>query len=103
MSHIISNPYVEEDMTNKFVCVIYYKERNDVVVLSNGIGPLEIWDILKYRAYNKEVVPVILDKLIHNNILRGLITFNRSTKKVSLTSKGRKWAENNCGKYTGVI
>jgi hypothetical protein len=103
MSHIISNPYVEEDMTNKFVCVIYYKERNDVAVLSQGISPSKVWDVLGYNAYNKDVVPIILDKLIHNNILRRLISFNRSTKKVSLTSKGRRWAENNCGKYAGVI
>jgi hypothetical protein len=102
MSHIISNPHVEDDMTNKLVCVIYYRERINLQVTSNGMDPFEIWDILKYEAFDEQVVPVILDRLIYNNIERNFVSFNAVTKKISLTEQGRNWAEVNCGRFAGV-
>jgi hypothetical protein len=102
MSHIISNPYAEKDMTIKFVCILYFKDRNDPKVVNEGMDPFEIWDILDYKAFHENVVPVILDKLISNSIKRGYIEFNYATKKVVLTQKGRDWGGHSCQSVSGV-
>ena len=31
MGHIISNPFAEKDMTIKFICVLYLKDRNNEI------------------------------------------------------------------------
>jgi hypothetical protein len=54
MTHIISNPSVENDMTNKLVCVIYYGERKNLQVASNGMDVVDNWDILKYKAFDEQ-------------------------------------------------
>ena len=102
LSHIISNPYVESDMTDKFVCVIYMRARNHIDILKNGMDPQEIWKKLKYHAYDEQVVPIILNRLISNNIKRDFIIFNPTNQKVSLTDRGRKWADSECGKFAGI-
>lgn len=96
MSDIISNPYLERDMANNFVCVIYFKDRNEADVRKNGMDPFAIWKILKYNAFDENIVPVILDRLIYYNENRRLIRYNNNTQKVLLTDKGRQWGENNC-------
>jgi hypothetical protein len=90
-------------MSDRFVCVIYYKERKDIDVLKNGMDPLEVWRILGYHAYDEHVVPVIVNRLIANNLRRGFIAFNPTNKWVSLTVIGRQWAEGVCPKFAGVI
>ena len=55
MSHIISNSYVESDMADRFLCLLYRDERNYQEVLANRMDPIEIWKNLKYRAYGKQV------------------------------------------------
>lgn len=64
-SHIIDNPAVENGMTDKFVCVVYHRERINVEVLRDGIDPLDIWRILGYEAYHENVVPIIVDRFQH--------------------------------------
>jgi hypothetical protein len=103
MSDIISNPHVEKDMTDKFICVIYFQDRNEADVRINGIDPLVIWEILGYHAFGESVIPIILDRLIFNNEVRGFITYNQKTKKVLLTETGRQWADENCRTRAGVI
>jgi hypothetical protein len=73
MSGIISNPHVERDMTDKFVCVIYFRDRNEADVRTCGMDPLAIWEILGYHAFGESVIPMILDRLIFNNETRGFI------------------------------
>jgi hypothetical protein len=65
-------------------------------VKTNGMNPFDIWQGLKYNAYDQLVVPVILNQIISNNIVKGFITFNPETKKVFLTESGRRWSESNC-------
>ena len=76
-------------MTNKFVCVIYYKERKKGgnKVVSNGINPFNVWEILGYQAFDEQVIPVILDRLISNNIKRDFVKFISSTGKSNLRTQ----------------
>jgi hypothetical protein len=103
MSEIISNPSLERDMTDNFVCVIYFKDRNKADVRKNGMDPFVIWDILGYNAFHKNVVPIIINRLIFNNENRKFLRYNSSTQRVLLTDKGRQWADNNCRTRAGVI
>ena len=98
MSHIIANPHVEDDMTDKFICTLYYQDRNRVEVRNNGVDPFDIWNKLHYNAYDQLVVPIILNRLISNNKNRGLITYNSESRTVLLTEEGRLWGELNCSK-----
>lgn len=99
MSHIISNSYVESDMTDRFLCWLYRDERNYQEVLANGMDPIEIWKNLKYKAYGKQVEPIIIDRLIFNNVRRGFMVFHKDTRRVSLTDIGRVWAADNCNRF----
>jgi hypothetical protein len=103
MSHIISNPYVERDMTDLFVCVLYFRDNNDLDIRNNGMDPYRIWDRLGYRAFDDSVVPIILDQLIYNNVNRRFIQFNTATRRVLLTNEGRQWAEEECRTRAGVL
>lgn len=103
MSHIISNPHVESDMTDNFVCVLYFRDHDDLDIRNNGMDPYTIWDRLRYRAFDDSVVLIILDQLIYNNVDRGFIHFNTETRKVLLTKEGRQWAENHCRTRAGVL
>jgi hypothetical protein len=75
MSHIISNPYVERDMTDNFVCVLYFRERKNPEIRNNGMDPRTIWNALGYEAFDQSVVPIVLDRLIYNNVNRRFIKF----------------------------
>ncbi len=103
MSHIISNPFVERDMTDNFVCVLYFRDRNELDIRNNGMDPFTIWERLGYRAFDNSVVPIILDQLIYNNVNRRFIEFNTVTRRVILTREGRHWADNNCRTKAGVL
>ena len=39
MSHIIANPSVETDMTNNFVCKLYWEDHYSMEVRNNGMDP----------------------------------------------------------------
>lgn len=103
MSHIISNPILERDMTDNFVCVLYFKDRNKAEVKKNGMDPSEIWRILHYRAFDENVIPMILNQLIFNNESREFLKFDFTSQKVVLTDKGRLWADAHCRTKAGVI
>jgi hypothetical protein len=103
LSDIISNPHLERDMTDNFVCALYFKGNNNLDIRKNGVDPFVIWKILKYNAFDESVVSVILDRLILNNEKRKYIIYKTKTKKVLLTDKGRQWAEHNCRTRAGVI
>jgi len=45
MSHIISNPHTESDMTDNFVCVHYFRDYNDPDIRDND------FDILYCPSY----------------------------------------------------
>jgi hypothetical protein len=91
------------DMTDNFICKLYFKQHNDVNILKNGMDPFEIWNQLGYTAYGDSVVPVIVNRLIANNLKREFIVFDSTTRRVSLTDIGRQWAANYCSKRAGVI
>src|SRR2546427_13117175 len=56
--NIISNPYLERDMTNNFVCNLYFRDHNELDVQTNGMDPFTIWNELGYRAFDQSVVPL---------------------------------------------
>lgn len=89
-------------MTDRFVCVIYYRERNSNDVLQNGMDPFEIWNTLRYSAFDEKVVPTIVNRLIFNNENRKFVNYNRNTRRILLTNIGREWATSNCSKYSGT-
>jgi len=62
------------------------------------MDPFQIWKILKYNAFDENVVPAILNRLIFNNKKRKFITYNAANRKVSLTVEGRRWGEIRCPK-----
>jgi hypothetical protein len=103
MSDIIANPHLERDMSDNFVCVLYFRDRNDIELRTNGTDPHSIWQILDCHAFDESVLPIILDRLIANNANRGFIRLNGSTNRVFLTDTGREWAEENCRTRAGVI
>jgi hypothetical protein len=76
MSHIIANPRVEMDMTNYFVCKLYREDHNSLEIKNNGMDPYKIWESLQYNAFDEHVVPMILNRLISNNIERNLMTYD---------------------------
>ena len=94
MSDMIDNPNLEVDMTDNFICVLYFQDRNEIDIRNNGMDPFRIWEGLGYRAFDERIVPLILNQLIHNNIRRKFIEFNDTTRRVLLTNEGRQWAEN---------
>jgi hypothetical protein len=89
MSHIISNPHVEKDLSIKFFCHLHYVDRKEIEVMKNGMDPFLIWKLIDYKAFHENVIPVILDKLISNNVKLGYIEFIKETKRVRMTPKGR--------------
>ena len=72
-------------------------------VRNDGMDPFRIWDRLGYRAFDENVVPIILNQLIYNNMHRRFIEFNDTTHRVLLTNEGRQWAENNCRTRAGLL
>ena len=98
MSHIIANPHAESDMTDRFLYVLYYQDRNRNEVRINGMNPFDIWHRLHYNAYDQLIVSMILNRLISNNKDRGFISYNSERRTVLLTEAGRHWGEVNCGK-----
>ena len=100
MSDIIANQHVEEHMTNRFICEIYRNRRNSAEVLQNGIDPFQIWQNLGYQAFHERVIPAILNRLIQNNLDRGLITYDPNTRRVNLSDpSGIMWTEMNCSRF----
>jgi hypothetical protein len=67
------------------------------------MDPFQIWKILRYKAFDEKVVPVILNRLIFNNERRKFLTFNPATQRVLLTAKGRRWADIHCRNRAGVF
>jgi hypothetical protein len=102
MSHIIANPSVETDMTSYFVCKLYREDYNNMEVRNNGMDPYEIWESLHYNAFDKLVVPMILNRLISNNMVRGFITYNPESRRVLITTEGRRWGEAGCRNMAGI-
>jgi hypothetical protein len=87
MSDIIANPNLEMDMTDNFLCVLYFRDHNESDVRNNGMDPFRIWERLRYRAFDERVIPIILNQLIHNNVHRRFIEFNDTTHRVLLTKE----------------
>src|SRR5712691_1073731 len=102
MSHIIANPSAETDMTNYFVCKLYREDHNNMDVIDNGMDPYEIWESLHYNAFDELVVPMILNRLISNNIDRGFITYNPESRRVLITTEGRRWGDSECRNMAGI-
>ena len=98
MSEIISNRYVEDRMTDKFISILYLDIKENSAA-GNGVEPIEIWKKLGYTAFHENVVPLILNKLIKNNIDRKFIKFDKINNRVYLTDEGKTWAIDNYHKY----
>lgn len=96
MSEIIANPFIEREMTDNFVCRLYFRDRNELDVRNNRIDPFRIWEEMHYLAFDQSVVAIILNQLIYNNLERRLIRYNAETRMVLLTNEGRQWGEANC-------
>jgi hypothetical protein len=69
-------------MTDRFVVRLFLESKEDPAKVGQGIEPIEIWKKLNYNAFHENVIPLILNKLIKNNIDRKFITFDRETNKV---------------------
>lgn len=99
MSEIINNPDVEETMSKKFLSKVYLIS-NKISDDSIGINPFNIWKELGYNAFHENVIPIILDRLIQNNVKEGFLRFDKQRYQVFLTVKGKNWADNNYFRYT---
>ena len=58
-----------------------------------------IWRNLGYRAFHDNVIPAIINRLIQNNIQRGLLIFDQNTRRVNLSDTGLTRAEMNCARF----
>jgi hypothetical protein len=57
---------------------------------------------LHYNAFDELVVPMILNRLISNNVVRGFITYNPESRRVLITTAGRRWGEAECRNMAGI-
>lgn len=97
MSEIISNKHVEDRMTKKFVYELYLLIQGKSKETS--IDPIEIWKNLGYNAFHENVIPIIVSRLITNNVENGLVGFDEKTNKVNLTPRGFKWCEHHSSEF----
>ena len=104
MSDLFPNIHVEEDMTRKFICILYVRGERTQEIRQNGMNPFDIWNIMNYQAFLNPIIPTILNRLINNGIRQDLIQFDNNTNRVILTENGRRWCENiNCRRIPGVF
>ena len=50
MTELFTNKAMEDDMTKKFLCILYFRDRNERQVIENGLNPNIIgtkWDITR--------------------------------------------------------
>ena len=104
MSDLFPNRYVEEDMTRKFICILYIRGERIDDIRQNGMNPFDIWNTMDYNAYLEPVIPIILNRLINNGVRQDLLRFDNCTNRVILTENGLRWCENiNCRRIPGVF
>lgn len=87
---------MEQDMTMRFLCELFFEDNNNIEVVENGMDPTDIWRNMRYKAFSDEIVPQIIGKLVGNNERIGTISYNRDTNRVVLTNEGRTWGNLNC-------
>ena len=68
MSELFTNKAMEDDMTKKFLCILYFQDRNERQVIENGLNPNIIWEEIGYKSFETSLIPQIIVKLINNNL-----------------------------------
>jgi hypothetical protein len=96
MSELFTNKAMEDDMTKKFLCILYFQDRNERQVIENGLNPNTIWEEMGYKSFETSLIPQIIVKLINNNLQNHYITFDSITGNVKLTDRGRAYGSQNC-------
>jgi len=71
-------------MSLKFFCILFNEDKDKLDIRKDGMNPFVIWNMMGYKAFHENVIPVILDKLISNNLSVGYIEFIQETKKVKI-------------------
>jgi hypothetical protein len=96
MSELFTNKAMEDDMTKKFLCILYFRDRNERQVIENGLNPNTIWEEMGYTSFETSLIPQIIVKLINNNLQNHYLTFDSITGNVKLTDSGRAYGSQNC-------
>jgi len=96
MSELFTNKAMEDDMTKKFLCILYFQDRNERQVIENGLNPNTIWEEMGYKSFEISLIPKIIVKLINNNLQNHYLTFDSITGNVKLTDIGRAYGSQNC-------
>jgi hypothetical protein len=96
LSEWLASQEMEDDMTKKFLCILYFRDRNEKEVIENGLNPNTIWEEMGYNSFGESVIPKIINKLIQNNLNSKYITIDSITGNVKLTNQGRTYEFNNC-------
>jgi hypothetical protein len=95
MTELFTNKTMEDDMTKKFLCILYFRDRNERQVIQKGLNSI-IWDEMGYKSFETSLIPQIIDKLIDNNLQNHYIKFDSITGNVKLTDIGRIYGSQNC-------
>ena len=96
MTELFTNKAMEDDMTKKFLCILYFRDRNERQVIQKGLNSNIIWDEMGYNSFRTSLIPQIIDRLIDNNLQNHYITFDSITGNVKLTDIGRVYGSQNC-------
>jgi hypothetical protein len=57
MTELFTNKAMEDDMTKKFLCILYFRDRNERQVIENGLNPNIIWDEMGYNSFGTSLIP----------------------------------------------
>lgn len=93
MTEPFSNIYQEQDMTKKFICILYVNLLKDSNIEREGMNPYDIWRKMKYNGFLPPIVPTVLNRLINNGIKDGFLRFDKNMKRVMITAQGEQWCE----------
>jgi hypothetical protein len=96
MTELFTNKAMEDDMTKKFLCILYFRDRNERQVIQKGLNSNIIWDEMGYKSFETSLIPQIIDRLIDNNLQNHYIKFDSITGNVKLTDIGRVYGSQNC-------
>jgi hypothetical protein len=96
MTELFTNKAMEDDMTKKFLCILYFRDRNERQVIQKGLNSNIIWDGMGYKSFETSLIPQIIDRLIDNNLQNHYIKFDSITGNVKLTDIGRAYGSQNC-------
>lgn len=90
-----SNDSQRSDMIDRFFCILWREDRNNIEVVNHGMKPSDVWEKMGMTGFGKRTEKII-DDLMKNNIEKQRIMIEDVNIKV--TEKGKKWGDMHCNR-----